>query len=261
MILLLHFYAILIISFTSIYPKDYWEADGRKLNSFYSQDTMRHAAFLERIEERERMVRKDIKGYPHHPIQNEAVLAAMRKVPRHKFVPESLGDLAYKNTPLPIGFNQTISQPFIVASMTESLNLSGNEKVLEIGTGSGYQAAVLAEICQMVYSIEIIPELGKQAKRVLNELGYSNIHVKIGNGYEGWPEAAPFDRIIVTCAPAAVPEALVEQLKPEGIIAIPVGVNSESQYLVLVNKTKNGKIQIKKQYPVRFVPMTGKPRK
>jgi protein-L-isoaspartate(D-aspartate) O-methyltransferase len=259
MSLVLNFSAILLLSVLYIQPQLYEDEVHTGLNVSYQQDTIEHTAFQERIDERDRMVRKDIEGNLYHPITDRIVLDAMRKVPRHMFLPESLSDLAYKNSPLPIGYNQTISQPFIVASMTELLDLSGDERVLEIGTGSGYQAAVLAEICEQVYTIEIIPELGKQAEAILNELGYRNIHVRVGNGYLGWPEKAPFDRIIVTCAPTEIPQALVEQLKPGGVIAIPVGEKYEIQKLVLVGKTKSGKVYQKEQYPVRFVPMTGKP--
>jgi len=226
------------------------------------QDTVyQHPAFSERVAEREKMVRNDIAGYLYYPVRDRRILEAMRRVPRHLFVPEAIRDHAYNNSPLPIGYNQTISQPFIVASMTELLDLSGNEKVLEIGTGSGYQAAVLAELCGEVYTIEIIPELGHQAEELLKELGYKNIFVKIGNGYLGWPEKAPFDRIIVTCAPENIPRPLVDQLKPGGLIVIPVGKAYHTQTLVVVSKSNNGKILEREQYPVRFVPMTGEPDK
>jgi protein-L-isoaspartate(D-aspartate) O-methyltransferase len=174
------------------------------------------------------------------------------------FVPDEMKRYAYENRPLPIGYDQTISQPFIVASMTELLELKAEHKVLEIGTGSGYQAAVLAEICDQVHSIEIIPELGKRANTVLDELGYKQVRVKIGNGYEGWPSEAPFHRMIVTCAPYKIPEALTQQLAPGGRILIPVGKPWQTQQLVVVKKTKNGRIVTEKKYPVRFVPMTGK---
>ncbi|MCP4311972.1 MAG: protein-L-isoaspartate(D-aspartate) O-methyltransferase [Bacteroidetes bacterium] len=217
-----------------------------------------HQAYMERVAERHRMVRDDIENYPYFPVKNSAVLDAMRRVPRHVFVPEEARQLAYDNRPLPIGYNQTISQPFIVANMTELLALDAAHKVLEIGTGSGYQAAVLAELCDSVYTIEIIPPLGERAALVLRELGYHKIQLRIGNGYKGWPEQAPFDRIIVTCAPDDIPEALVEQLAPGGQIIIPVGSPYQTQYLVLVKKNRKGRIISEKQYPVRFVPMTGK---
>lgn len=215
-----------------------------------------HPAFNQRVDEREKMVSKDIAGYPYKPITDRDVLYAMRRVPRHAFVPDELQSMAYNNSPLPIGHNQTISQPFIVASMTELLDLSGEEKVLEIGTGSGYQAAVLAELCKEVYTIEIIPELGKQAKSLLKDLGYTNIYVKVADGHLGWPEEAPFDRIIVTCAPEKIPQALIDQLSIEGKIVIPVGETHRVQKLVVATKNKNGRIILRDQYPVRFVPMT-----
>lgn len=224
------------------------------------QDTVyQHHAFSERVWEREKMVKEDIAGYRYYPVTDKRILQAMRRVPRHMFVPEAVRAYAYNNSPLPIGYDQTISQPFIVASMTELLDLSGDEKVLEIGTGSGYQAAVLAELCDEVYTMEIIPELGHQAEELLNELGYKNIFVRIGNGYLGWPEKAPFDRIIVTCAPENIPLPLVDQLKPGGIIVIPVGKAYQPQTLVVVSKSKNGNIFEREKYPVRFVPMTGEP--
>lgn len=214
-------------------------------------------AFGERVEERHRMVTDEIENYPRLPVKDNAVLAAMRRVPRHAFVPEELQAYAYENRPLPIGYEQTISQPFIVAHMSELLDLNASHKVLEIGTGSGYQAAVLGELCDSVYSMEIIPQLGERAASVLEELGYDQVRVRIGNGYKGWPEHAPFDRMIVTCAPDDIPEALIEQLKPKGRMIIPVGNPRETQYLVVVMKNKEGEISAKKQYAVRFVPMTG----
>lgn len=206
-----------------------------------------------RERQRERMVEEQIRA---RGITSGAVLRAMRKVPRHRFVPESLADMAYNDHPLPIGLNQTISQPFIVAYMTEAADISPREKVLEIGTGSGYQAAVLGEIAREVYTIEIIPELGERARRVLNELGYKNIYTKIGNGYEGWAEHAPYDAIIVTAAPDEVPQALVDQLAVNGRMVIPVGTTN--QEMMIITKTKQGVVS-RKTIPVRFVPMTGKP--
>lgn len=217
-----------------------------------------HPAFHERVDERRRMVKEDIANYPYQPVRDPGVLEAMRRVPRHAFVPEAYQRQAYRNSPLVIGYNQTISQPFIVAHMTEMLELEPDHKVLEIGTGSGYQAAVLAELCEQVYTIEIIPPLGQRAAQLLEELGYDNIEVRIGDGYEGWPEHAPFDRIIVTCAPDDIPQPLVDQLVKGGRIVIPVGETHRTQYLVVVTKDQDGKIKEKKQYPVRFVPMTGK---
>jgi protein-L-isoaspartate(D-aspartate) O-methyltransferase len=218
-----------------------------------------HPAFEERVAERHRLVKDNIEYYPHLPVKDSAVLQAMRRVPRHVFVPEELQPFAYDNRPLPIGSNQTISQPIIVAHMTELLELETSHKVLEIGTGSGYQAAILAELCERVYTMEIIEPLGEAATVLLRELGYHQIKVRIGNGYEGWPEQAPFDRMIVTCAPDNIPEALLDQLAAGGRLIIPVGSPHQTQYLVLVQKNKKGRIIRKKQYPVRFVPMTGKP--
>ena len=217
-----------------------------------------HPAFNERQAERDRMVKNDIENYPFQPVRDPLVLKAMRRVPRHVFVPEAYRQDAYWNNPLLIGHNQTISQPFIVAHMTELLQLKPGHQVLEIGTGSGYQAAVLAELCNEVYTIEIIPPLGRQAETLLKALGYSNIHVKVGDGFAGWPEFAPFDRIIVTCAPGDIPQPLIDQLAIGGRIVIPVGEPHQVQYLVVVRKDKKGRITREKQYPVRFVPMTGK---
>ncbi|MFH0759668.1 MAG: protein-L-isoaspartate(D-aspartate) O-methyltransferase [Bacteroidota bacterium] len=217
-----------------------------------------HPAFYERIEEREEMVRYGIENYPCQPVRNPSVLQAMRHVPRHMFVPPEIRDQAYLNIPLSIGYNQTISQPVIVAHMTELLEIERDHKVLEVGTGSGYQAAILGELCDHVYTIEIIPPLGEQAAALLATLGYSMIHTKTGDGYEGWPDHAPFDRIIVTCAPDEIPEPLIEQLAVGGRIVIPVGKPFRTQYLLLVKKDRNGRIVRDAVYPVRFVPMTGK---
>ncbi len=187
-------------------------------------------------------------------VKDKLVLSAMRKVPRHEFVPENLRRYAYEDTPLEIGEDQTISQPYIVALMTELLGLKGGEKVLEIGTGSGYQAAILAEIAKEVYTIEIIKSLADSAKERLKRLGYKNITVKCGDGYQGWKEYAPFDGIIVTAAPDHIPQPLIDQLKVGGRLVIPVG--SEIQELKLLIKTDKGIIE-KNIIPVRFVPMTG----
>lgn len=220
-----------------------------------------HPAFSERINEREQMVERDIAHYPYQPVKDPGVLDAMRRVPRHVFVPEDFRDQAYQNTPLLIGYNQTISQPYMVAYMTELLDIQTEHKVLEIGTGSGYQAAILGELCDHVYSIEIVEALGLKAENLLQELGYGQIEVRIGDGYEGWPEKAPFDRIIVTCAPENIPQPIVDQLSPGGYIVIPVGEENQTQYLVFVSKNKKGEISRKYGHPVRFVPMTGKSRK
>jgi len=180
----------------------------------------------------------------------------MAKVPRHRFVPQEYWDEAYEDYPLPIGYGQTISQPFIVAFMTEAIDPQPDDKVLEIGTGSGYQAAVLAELVKEVYTIEIIPELGQRARRTLQELGYTNVHVRIGDGYRGWPEAAPFDAILLTCAPDHVPPPLVQQLKEGGRMILPVTGRFGMQELILLTK-KGGKIHEQAVLPVRFVPMVG----
>lgn len=199
---------------------------------------------------RERMVQQQLitRG-----IRKPVVLSAMRKVPRHLFVPSAYQAEAYNDYPLPIGEEQTISQPYIVALMTEVLNLKSDDKVLEIGTGSGYQAAILAEITKNVYTIEIIPSLATTAADRLSKLGYTAIKVKCGDGYQGWKEYAPFDAIIVTCAPDDIPKALIEQLKDGGRMVIPVG-ESPNQMLYLVEKRK-GAIVRKGIVPVLFVPM------
>jgi len=185
-------------------------------------------------------------------VKNEKVLAAMRKVPRHLFVPENMKLYAYQDEPLLIGEGQTISQPYIVAYMSEALQLKGHERVLEVGTGSGYQAAILAEIVKEVFSIELLESLSLHAQDVLKKLGYKNIHFKIGDGTLGWKEHAPYDAIIVTAAPTKVPKALQDQLITEGRMVIPVG--AAFQELVLVTKEKR-KFKKKKLLPVRFVPL------
>jgi len=188
-------------------------------------------------------------------ITNARVLAAMGRVPRHEFVPERLRAQAYDDHPLPIGYGHTISQPFIVAFMTEQLEPKPADRVLEIGTGSGYQAAVLAGLVTKVYTIEIVEELAARAAADLKRLGYTNVQVRAGDGYQGWPEAAPFDAIIVTCAPERVPQPLVDQLKDGGRIIIPVG-SRWSQELVRLRK-HGGKLEQRTVLPVSFVPMTG----
>lgn len=185
-----------------------------------------------------------------------SVVAAMQKVKRHLFVPPSQTVNAYLNRPLPIGYGQTISQPLIVAMMTDLMQVKKDDKVLEIGTGSGYQAAILAEIVKSVYSIEIIHPLGKQAAKRLKLLGYNNIEVKLGDGYYGWPEEALFDAIIVTAAASHVPPPLLKQLKPGGKMVIPLGMHFMAQYLMLVEKQMNGSVTSKQILPVRFVPFT-----
>lgn len=210
--------------------------------------------FSERKEERHRLVETGIK---QHGIKDSSTLEAMRHVPRHLFVPDSYRQYAYQNRPLPIGFDQTISQPYIVAYMTSLLDLSAGDKVLEIGTGSGYQAAVLSEITPHVYSIEIVEELAKRTSQLLEKLGYETIETKIGDGFYGWKEHAPYDAIIVTAAPEEIPQPLVDQLKPGGVIVIPVGSRSEGQFMLKVTKDEDGEIHREKKIPVRFVPFTG----
>ena len=188
-------------------------------------------------------------------VRDPRVLAAMREVPRHLFVPETEAPHAYEDHPLPIGGNQTISQPYIVALMTELAEIAPEEKALEIGTGSGYQSAVLARLAREVYSIEIVPQLARESAERLTKLGYANVFVREGDGYRGWPEKAPFDAIIVTAAPDRIPQPLLDQLAPGGRMVIPVG--SFFQELKVLSKDKNGKITEKDILPVRFVPMTG----
>ena len=201
---------------------------------------------------RVRMVEDQIKG---RGVKDQAVLKAVSTVKRELFVPERYRDLAYSDRPLPIGHKQTISQPYIVAYMTEQLQVEKHQKVLEIGTGSGYQAAILAELANHVFTIEIIPELAEGAKKVLNKTGYDNITVRTGDGYKGWPDQAPFDRIMVTAAPEEIPKKLVQQLANDGRMIIPVGANLFMQYLWLIKKDKDGIVMKEKILPVRFVPM------
>jgi len=190
------------------------------------------------------------------PAFGDAVMGAMGKVPRHRFVPFLQQGFAYDNRPLPIGEGQTISQPYIVALMTDLIDPKPGHVVLEVGTGSGYQAAVLAELVAKVYSIEIVEPLGKRAARLLEQLGYRNVAVRIGDGYRGWPEAAPFDAIIVTAAPAEIPKPLVEQLKPGGRMVVPVGAAFDVQRLLLIEKQSDGTTTTRQTLPVRFVPLT-----
>lgn len=203
---------------------------------------------------RQQMVAEQLTG-PGRNITNLRVLRAMRKVPRHEFVPEGLRAHAYADRPLPIGYDQTISQPFVVAFMTEQLDPKPTDRVLEVGTGSGYQAAVLAELVARVHTVEIVKELAQRAATDLKRLGYTNVSVRAGDGYKGWPEAAPFDAIIVTCAPEKVPPPLIEQLKEGGRMIIPIGA-AWDQNLVLLRK-QGGKLERRAVLPVRFVPMTG----
>jgi len=212
------------------------------------------AAETDFAEARRRMVEEQLKA-PGRDITNQKVLQAMATVPRHEFVPERIRHMAYGDHPLSIGHGQTISQPYIVAFMTEQLQPRPTDRVLEIGTGSGYQAAILAALVAEVYTIEIVEPLARRAETDLRRLGCKNVKVKAGDGYKGWPDAAPFDTIIVTCAPEHVPQPLVEQLKDGGRMIIPVGVSSD-QKLYLLEK-RGGKVERRAVLPVRFVPMTG----
>jgi protein-L-isoaspartate(D-aspartate) O-methyltransferase len=205
--------------------------------------------------QRDAMVDEQIRA---RGVEAPAVLNAMRKVPRHRFVPANVRAMAYEDHPLPIGSGQTISQPYIVAYMTEAAEISPRDKVLEIGTGSGYQAAILGEVAREVYTIEIIPELAETARKTLAELGYANVHAKAGNGYLGWPEHAPFDAILVTAAPDEIPQALVDQLALGGRMVVPVG--EIVQNMMIIERTRTGVIE-RQTIPVRFVPMTGKPQR
>ena len=202
---------------------------------------------------RQRMVETQIRA---RDVTNAAVLQAMGRVPRHLFVPDDVRPFAYEDRPLPIGSGQTISQPYIVAYMTEALQLEPAHTVLEIGTGSGYQAAILADIVKQVYSVEIVPDLAETARRSLAEAGYTNVEVRSGNGYMGWRDHAPFDRIIVTAAPPEIPQALVDQLAVGGVMVVPVG--TAYQEIVVINRTPAGVVE-KRTIEVRFVPMVSKP--
>ncbi len=202
--------------------------------------------------QRDRMTAEQIQD---RGVRSPEVLRAMRATPRHLFVPEPMRPQAYQDTPLPIGYGQTISQPYIVAVMTELLAPAKTQKVLEIGTGSGYQAAVLSPLVGRLFSIEIVPELAKQSAELLKTLGYANVTVRQGDGYLGWPTEAPFDRIILTAAPPEIPKALLDQLKPGGKLVAPVGASALDQELVVIDKGPDGKIRERSVFPVRFVPM------
>lgn len=205
-------------------------------------------------DKRLRMVSQSIAS---RDVTDERVLEAMRTVPRHRFVPASQLDRAYNDHPLPIGHDQTISQPYIVALMSQYLRLDGSETVLEIGTGSGYQAAVLGELAATVHTLEIVEPLCASSTALLAELGHANVHVHCGDGYEGWPEAAPFHAIMVTAAPDHVPQPLVDQLAPGGIMVLPVGPAGWSQELTLIEKAEDGSVTTRSVAAVAFVPMTG----
>ena len=209
----------------------------------------------ERAPERLELVRRHIE---REGVGDAAVLEAMRQVPRHWFVPRHLQRAAYDDRPVPIGHGQTISQPYIVAYMTHHLGLKPGDKVLEIGTGSGYQAAVLSELTPHVFTIEIVQELGETAAACFAHHGYKTIRGKVADGYHGWPEHGPFDAILVTCASGTIPPPLVRQLKPGGRMCIPVGPTGAVQRLILVTKDTDGKVRSKSLIPVRFVPLTRK---
>jgi len=215
---------------------------GKRGENGRDYEKKRRAMVAEQIEER--------------GVKDKRVLEVMDKVPRHEFVPEKYRPFAYDDCPLLIGEGQTISQPYIVALMTECLNLEGDEKILEVGTGSGYQAAILSELVKEVYSIEILEPLAKKAEELLQRLGYRNVKVKCGDGYLGWEEYAPFDGIIVTCAPDHIPQPLIDQLAEGGRMVIPVGEAHFIQVLKLVEKRK-GKVTVQNVTTVQFVPMTG----
>ncbi|NIP59711.1 MAG: protein-L-isoaspartate(D-aspartate) O-methyltransferase [Gemmatimonadetes bacterium] len=210
----------------------------------------------ERADERRRMVRTQLAA---RDITDPRVLEAMEAVPRHEFVPAEFRERAYDDRPLPIGQGQTISQPYIVAFMTQVADVEPEEKVLEVGTGSGYQAAVLAELGARVFTIEIVEELARTAAVRLDRLGYENVEVRHGDGYRGWPEEAPFDAIVVTAAPEEIPDALVEQLAPGGRMVVPVGPRWAAQQLMLVEKSEDGAATARSILPVRFVPMVREP--
>ena len=219
-----------------------------------STGAARQSGAPQREIERARMIDEQLRA---RDIHSARVLDAMRKVPRHLFIPESMRALAYEDSALPIGYGQTISQPYIVAFMTQELKVEPDHRVLEIGTGSGYQAAILGVLAKEVYTIEIVAPLAERARATLTELGYHNVHVRTGNGYLGWLEHAPYDRIMVTAAPQDVPPALVEQLKIGGVMAIPVG--TITQELRILRRVSTG-VETIRTLPVMFVPMTGKPR-
>jgi protein-L-isoaspartate(D-aspartate) O-methyltransferase len=209
------------------------------------------AAGDDRVQERHRMV----ETVRENGVDDARVLAAMEQVPRHLFIPEAQRPMAYDDRPLPIGWRQTISQPSIVGLMSSLLNVKPGDKVLEIGTGSGYQSAVLSRMGVRVYSIEILEPLADQARRTLTRLGYDNVHVRVGDGYAGWPGEAPFDAILLTAAPPQVPQPLIRQLKPGGRIVAPVG--NFLQDLQVITKNRDGSLEKRSVAPVRFVPMTG----
>jgi protein-L-isoaspartate(D-aspartate) O-methyltransferase len=216
---------------------------------------MAHTGQADMREARFDMVDEQIRA---RGVSDARVLDAMRKVPREQFVPPDVAARAYADSPLPIGEGQTISQPYIVAYMTEVLGVSPGHKVLEVGTGSGYQAAILAELARDVYTIEIVPALARRAEQTLRSLSYSHVQVREGDGYAGWPEQAPFDRIMVTAAPEEIPKPLIEQLAPGGRLVTPVGAQGQTQWITIVEKTDRG-VTERRTIPVQFVPFTRKP--
>lgn len=212
------------------------------------------AADDDRAAERATMVAEQIVA---RGVQDERVLAALRTVPRHRFVPDDQRAHAYEDGPLPIGLGQTISQPYVVAAMTEALRLKAGERVFELGTGSGYQAAVASRLCAHVYTVEIHPELAERAGRVLASLHYDNVSVRAGDGFRGWPEAAPFDAMLITASVSELPRGLLAQLAPGGRAILPLGESGGLQDLVLVEKRPSGELVTRPLFPVRFVPATG----
>jgi protein-L-isoaspartate(D-aspartate) O-methyltransferase len=252
------FLLVVFLFVTNVFAEPNQPADANKSKAAEEKKAVRpehkHPAFAERVKEREEMVAEQIRA---RGVKDANVLKVMRVVPRHAFIPENVQKAAYGDYPLPIGFEQTISQPYIVAFMTEALGLEPNSKVLEIGTGSGYQAAVCAEIAAEVYTIEIVEGLAKSAEEKLKELGYPNVFVKAGDGYFGWPEKGPFDAIIGTAAAERIPPPLIEQLTSGGRMILPYETNAGFQYLVLVTKDEKGNLHKRNVMPVRFVPMTG----
>lgn len=212
----------------------------------------RDGAVSDWSELRQAMVEQQLRG---RGIRHAGVLEAMSRVPRHEFVPESLQRLAYEDQPLPIGEDQTISQPYIVAYMCEAIDPQPGMRVLEVGTGSGYEAAILAEMVDVVYGIELLPNLARNAHATLTALGYRNIHIRVGDGSLGWPEAAPFDAIVVACGADQVPQPLIDQLKPGGRLVLPVGPHGVNQTLCIISKNDDGTIDMRETFPVLFVPL------
>ena len=252
--------AILLVGLgVTLHPPDQREsvlaAEGSATQAPASAVEWERPRFDEREDERQRMVLTQIIA---RGVSDPAVVAAMEHVPRHRFVPEHYLRDAYEDTPLPIGHGQTISQPYIVAFMTELLDVQPGDRVLEIGTGSGYQAAVLSELTPNVFTIEILDALGAEAGERLASLGYSTVATKVDDGYYGWEENGPFDAIIVTCAAGHIPPPLIEQLRTGGRMVIPVGPVYDVQYLIRVTKDDEGAIRSERLLPVRFVPMTGR---